>query len=138
MTTTLIPVLCAIVAAGVAIGLTPLASIFARKVGAVDLPSGRRIHTRPTPRLGGLAIMGAVLVPTLYYLPASPQARALLVGAVLVGALGAVDDIFGLDPIVKLFGQVACAAVPVAAGLTIDHITLPCSGSTTSGRCNTR
>ncbi len=128
MTTTLIPVLCAIVAAGVAIGLTPLASAFARKVGAVDLPSGRRIHTRPTPRLGGLAIMGAVLVPTLYYLPASPQARALLVGAVLVGALGAVDDIFGLDPIIKLVGQVACAAVPVAAGLTIDHITLPVLG----------
>ena len=61
--------------------------MFARRVGAVDIPSGRRIHTRPTPRLGGLAIMGAVLVPSLYYLPADPAARALLVGAVLVGVL---------------------------------------------------
>jgi UDP-GlcNAc:undecaprenyl-phosphate GlcNAc-1-phosphate transferase len=129
VTTTLIPVLCAIVAAAVAIGLTPLASKFARRVGAVDQPSGRRIHTKPTPRLGGLAIMGAVLVPSLYYMPADPEARALIAGAVLVGALGAVDDIFGLDPIVKLAGQVACAAVPVSAGLTIDHITLPVLGA---------
>ena len=129
MTTTLIPMLCAIAAAAVAIGLTPLASMFARRVGAVDIPSGRRIHTRPTPRLGGLAIMGAVLVPSVYYLPADPAARALLVGAVLIGLLGAVDDIFGLDPIVKLAGQIACAAVPVSAGLTIDHITLPVLGA---------
>jgi UDP-GlcNAc:undecaprenyl-phosphate GlcNAc-1-phosphate transferase len=129
VTTTLIPVICAIVAAGVAIALTPLASMFARRVGAVDLPSGRRIHTRPTPRLGGLAIIGAVLVPTLYYLPGAAPARALVVGAVLIGALGAVDDIFGLDPAVKLVGQIACAAVPVAAGLTIDHVTLPLLGA---------
>jgi UDP-GlcNAc:undecaprenyl-phosphate/decaprenyl-phosphate GlcNAc-1-phosphate transferase len=128
VTTTLIPLLSAIVAAGVAIGLTPLAAWFARRVGAVDQPSGRRIHTMPTPRLGGLAIMGAVLVPAVFYLPVSPQARALLVGAVLVGILGAVDDIFGLDPVIKLVGQVACACVPVAAGLTIDHITLPVLG----------
>ena len=137
MTTTLIPVLCAIVAAAVAIGLTPLASMFARRVGAVDQPSGRRIHTKPTPRLGGLAIMGAVLVPSLYYMPADPEARALIAGAVLVGALGAVDDIFGLDPIVKLAGQVACAAVPVSAGLTIDHITLGQAAKLAPGRPST-
>lgn len=128
MTTTLIPVLCGIVAAIVVIGLTPLASLLARRVGAVDMPSGRRIHTHPTPRLGGLAIMGAVLVPSLYYFPGDPQERALIIGAILVGALGVVDDIFGMDPVVKLLGQIACASIPAAAGLTIDHVTLPLLG----------
>jgi len=128
MTTTLIPVFCAVAAALVALAATPLASVVARRVGALDQPSGRRIHTRPTPRLGGLGIMAGVLVPTLYYLPHDAQARALIVGAVLVALVGTIDDILGLDPMVKLVGQLACASIPVSAGLTIDHITLPIVG----------
>ncbi|MFN8110619.1 MAG: MraY family glycosyltransferase [Thermoleophilia bacterium] len=129
MTTTLIPVLCGIVALAVALGATPLAALLARRLGAVDQPSGRRIHTTPTPRLGGLAMLAAVLVPTVYYLPRDPQSRALLAGAVLIALVGAVDDILGLEPVVKLVGQVAAAAVPVSAGLTIDHITIPLVGA---------
>ena len=53
MTTTLIPIICAIVAALVVLVTTPLSSRLARAVGAVDLPSDRRIHRAPTPRLGG-------------------------------------------------------------------------------------
>jgi len=49
-------------------------------------------------------------------------------GAVLIACLGAVDDIWGLTPAVKLVGQAACAAIPVSAGLTIDHVTLPFLG----------
>ncbi len=128
MTTTLIPTLSAIIAALVVLAATPLAARLARAVGAVDQPSDRRIHREPTPRLGGLAILAGFLVPVLYFLPADPAARALVAGAVLICALGAVDDIWGLSPAVKLVGQVACAAIPVSAGLTIDHITLPFLG----------
>lgn len=128
MTTTLIPTLSAIIAALIVLAATPLAARLARAVGAVDQPSDRRIHREPTPRLGGLAILAGFLVPVLYFLPADPAARALIVGAVLICALGAVDDIWGLSPAVKLAGQVACAAIPVSAGLTIDHITLPFVG----------
>ncbi|MGE0025889.1 MAG: glycosyltransferase family 4 protein [Thermoleophilia bacterium] len=128
MTTTLIPIICAVVAAVVVLATTPLASRLARAVGAVDVPSGRRIHSEPTPRLGGLAILAGFLVPVLYYFPEDEAARALITGAVLIAALGAVDDIWGLSPAVKLVGQAACAAIPVAAGLTIDHVTLPFLG----------
>ncbi|CAN0483476.1 unnamed protein product, partial [Phaeothamnion confervicola] len=100
----------------------------ARLVGAVDHPSGRRIHSEPTPRLGGLAILAGFLVPVLFYLPQDPATRAVVTGAVLITCLGAVDDVWGLSPTVKLVGQVACAAIPVSAGLTIDHITLPFLG----------
>lgn len=129
MTTTLIPIICALAAAAVVLLTTPLAGWLARAVGAVDHPSGRRIHQTPTPRLGGLAILAGFLVPVLYYLPADSGSQALVTGAVLIACVGAVDDVFGLSPAVKLAGQIACAAVPVSAGITIDHITLPFVGA---------
>jgi len=128
VTTTLIPILSAIVAGLVVLAVTPLAMRLARAVGALDHPSDRRIHREPTPRLGGLAILAGFLVPVLFFLPDDPAARALVVGAVLITMLGAIDDVWGLSPAVKFAGQAACAAIPVAAGLTIDHITLPVIG----------
>lgn len=129
MTTTLIPVLSAIAAAAVVLILTPATMALARRVGAVDQPSARRIHDRPVPRLGGLAILLGFLLPALWFLPGDPAARALIAGAVLIAALGIADDVLGLPPAVKLLGQVACAAIPVAAGLTIANGTLPLIGA---------
>ncbi len=129
MTTTLIPIICALVAALVVLAATPVAARIARAVGAVDHPSDRRIHREPTPRLGGLGILAGFLVPVLYFLPEDSAARALVCGAILITALGAIDDIWGLSPAVKLCGQIACATVPIAAGLTIDHITIPFLGA---------
>ncbi|HMM48169.1 MAG TPA: MraY family glycosyltransferase [Miltoncostaeaceae bacterium] len=128
MNTTLIPILCALVAGVIVAVTTPLAGRLARLVGAVDLPSGRRIHHTPTPRMGGLAIVLGFLVPVLYFLPADRGTRALVCGAVLICCVGAIDDIYSLNPALKLAGQIACASVPVAAGVTIDHITLPVLG----------
>jgi UDP-GlcNAc:undecaprenyl-phosphate GlcNAc-1-phosphate transferase len=130
VTTTLIPIVCAVVAAAAVVALTPLASHLARAVGAVAEPRGRSIHRTPTPLLGGLAILAGFLIPVIYYMPTFDRAsRALIVGAILVAFLGALDDIFDLHPAVKLVGQIACAVIPVAAGLTIDHITLPFVGA---------
>lgn len=128
MTTTLIPVIAALVAATVVLALTPVSALLARRLGAVDQPSGRRIHRTPTPRLGGLAIFAGFMLPVLWFVPGDPGARALLAGATLIVLLGAIDDVWGLTPAVKLAGQVGCAAIPVAAGLTIDHVTLPLLG----------
>ena len=128
MTTNLIPIVCAVAAALVVLVLTPPSAWLARKVGAVDQPAGRRIHLVATPRLGGLAMLAGFLAPALYYLPDDAPTRGLVAGAALVALLGAADDIWGLTPAFKLLGQVACAAVPVSAGLTIDHVTLPLVG----------
>jgi UDP-GlcNAc:undecaprenyl-phosphate GlcNAc-1-phosphate transferase len=128
VTTTLIPILCGFAAALVVLVLTPLSARLARAVGAVDRPAGRRIHQVATPRLGGLALLAGFLVPVLYYLPVDGASRGLVLGATLICLLGAADDVWGLPPGVKLLGQAACAAIPVSAGLTIDHITLPLVG----------
>ena len=81
----------------------------------MDQPSARRIHDRPIPRLGGMAIVIGFLLPALWFLPGDPAARGLIAGAVLIAALGMADDILGMQPAVKFLGQVACACVPVAA-----------------------
>lgn len=128
MTTTLIPVLGAIVAAIVAVACTPVLLRAARAIGAIDAPDERRVHTVSTPRLGGLAILAGFLVPALFFLPEDGPTRALVFGAIAIALLGAIDDIWGLNPAAKLLGQIACAAVPVSAGLTIDHVTLPFLG----------
>ena len=130
MTTTLIPILSGLVAFLVVLLVTPLVMRLAHRVGAVDHPGDqRRIHTRTVPLLGGLAILAGFLVPTLYYLPADAATRGLIAGAALIALLGVADDVFGLSPAMKLVGQVTCALVPVSAGLTIDHITLPGVGA---------
>ncbi len=129
MTTTLIPIICGVVAALAVVALTPLAAHLARAVGAVAEPKGRSIHSTPTPLLGGLAILAGFLIPVIYYLPTfDTPAKALIVGAILIALVGALDDIVELSPAVKFVGQAACAVIPVAAGLTIDHLTLPFVG----------
>ncbi len=129
MTTTLIPILSAIAAALVVLAITPATMVLARRVGAVDRPSARRIHEHPVPRLGGIAIVLGFLLPAVWFLPGDAAVRGLVAGAVLIAALGVADDILGLQPVVKLAGQIACASVPVAAGLAIDHLTLPFVGA---------
>lgn len=129
MTNTLIPIVCAIAAAVAVVALTPLAAQLARLLGAVAEPRGRSIHAVPTPLLGGLAILAGFLIPVIYYLPSFDSAsRGLVVGAILIALVGALDDVVDLHPALKLVGQAGCAIIPVAAGLTIDHLTLPFVG----------
>jgi UDP-GlcNAc:undecaprenyl-phosphate GlcNAc-1-phosphate transferase len=134
VTTTLIPIVCGVVAAAVVMALTPLAAHAARSIGAVAEPKRRDIHRKPTPLLGGLAILAGFLIPVSYYLPSfDAGARALIVGAILIALVGALDDMLDFHPAVKLAAQVGCAVIPVAAGVTIDHITLPLVGALNLG-----
>ncbi len=129
MTNTLIPIVCGVVAAAVVMGLTPLAAHLARTVGAVAEPKRRDLHSRPTPLLGGLAILAGFLIPVIYYLPTfDTAARGLIVGAILIALVGAIDDVVDFHPAVKLLGQIGCAIIPVASGVTIDHFSLPFAG----------
>ncbi len=48
-----------------------------------------------------------------------------MIGAILICALGAVDDAVGMAPPLKFLGQAGCAIIPVSQGVTIDHFTLP-------------
>ena len=72
---------------------TPLVRRFAYKIGAVDVPKDkRRVHKRPTPRIGGLAIIFGFMVAALCFNEDwSNGTIATLIGAaILAGLLGAI------------------------------------------------
>lgn len=82
---------------------------FARRVGWVDRPGGRKTHGRPTPVTGGVAIYAALAFPALLAGMAAPPYLGLAVGLTGMAALGALDDVLDLSPRVKLAGQFAAA-----------------------------
>ena len=101
-----------------ALALTPLAIWLAPKIGAMDVPrDNRRMHTKPVPRFGGIAIFLATLISCLAFVPMTQQLKGVLIGAAMIVALGIVDDIKGLRPMVKFAGQVVCTALPVIFGV---------------------
>ena len=70
-----------VVAAVLAWLLVPLAERLAWRIGAIDFPNERSLHTDPTPKLGGLAIFVGSRSPTVLFLPWAEQTQAMLVGA---------------------------------------------------------
>jgi UDP-GlcNAc:undecaprenyl-phosphate/decaprenyl-phosphate GlcNAc-1-phosphate transferase len=113
-------------AGSVAWMLVPTAESIARKIGAMDEPKERGLHDVPTPRLGGLAIMLAIVGAVLIWLPWDYQTRAILGGAIALTALGVADDVWGLPALPKLIGQIAAAMIPVVLGdIRVDVTTLP-------------
>ena len=113
------------IAVAAAFALTPIAMRVAWRVGIVDKPDARRIHVRPIPLLGGIALALAILVAVIPNLEIDRRYTSILLGAGLICVLGVIDDRFGIPPLPKLLGQVACAAIPVATGMTIDSVTIP-------------
>jgi UDP-GlcNAc:undecaprenyl-phosphate GlcNAc-1-phosphate transferase len=121
------------VAFAVAALLTPLTARFARRVGAVDQPKARGLGREATPLLGGLAILAGAVVAGLLFIETTSRTHdrfvGILLGALLITLVGALDDRFDLHPAVKLLGQIAAAVVPVAYGVEATNITLPFAGA---------
>jgi UDP-GlcNAc:undecaprenyl-phosphate GlcNAc-1-phosphate transferase len=122
-----------LVALAVAALLTPLTSRLARAVGAVDRPKDRGLAAGGTPLLGGFAMLGALLVGAAVALDVTPRLedrmQGVLLGAIVIAVVGAIDDRFELHPAVKLAGQVVAALIPVRAGVEVQNITLPLIGA---------
>ncbi len=117
-----------LVAFAVVVLLTPAVGGMARRLGAVDLPGGRRVNQLPVPRLGGLSLFFGLLVPALAFLHVGRENRGLLLGAAVAVAVGIIDDFRGLGWFPKLVGQVGAAAVPTAFGVWVDRFTFPFLG----------
>lgn len=126
--------LTALVAAAVTYLLTPVARRIALRWGAMTPVRDRDVHAIPTPRLGGIAMMGgfaaALLVanslPFLGPRLVGSDVVAVLTGATLVCLLGVADDKWELDAVTKLAGQVLAAGVMVLQG--VQMLFLPFGG----------
>jgi UDP-GlcNAc:undecaprenyl-phosphate GlcNAc-1-phosphate transferase len=122
-----------LVAGVLALLLVPLTKRLALRVGAIDYPEERKLHTAPTAKLGGLGILGGVLVAGLIWLPSDTESHSILIGAVAIAWVGVLDDVFDLNPAVKLLGQTVAVVIPVSVGVTVDNFTFPFFGRLTPG-----
>ena len=106
---------------------TPLVRRFAFKIGAIDIPKdNRRMHKKPTPRIGGLAIIFGFTVATLCFAQPSRQLYGTLAGAASIAVMGVIDDCKNLPAKLKFVIQIIAALVVVFAGdIKIDVFTNP-------------
>jgi len=118
------------VALGVALVLslaaTPGVKWIAKRVGAIDVPTeARRVHKRPIPRLGGLAIFVAFVLSVLFFADITEQVRGILIGSVIVVIIGVIDDIMTLSAYLKFAIQILAALVAVFHGVVIEIFSNP-------------
>lgn len=113
------------VALAVAYFVTPRVKDLAIKVGALDAPDARKVHTRPIPRMGGLAIYAAFVLAVLASMYVSHEVMGLLVGGTVILIVGIIDDLKPLPARVKLLGQIVAASVLVMFDIRIEWLTNP-------------
>ncbi len=118
-------ILASLVAYLICFAVTPAVKRFAEMIGAVDQPSERRVNKVPVPRMGGLAIFLGFVLTALLFVPLSTQVTGILLGAVVIAVMGAVDDIVSLNPWIKLAGQIVAAIVVIRCGVVFSAISNP-------------
>ena len=112
----------------------PLVRKMCLKEGYYDLPGERKIHKKPIPRLGGIAIwlgtifalITVVLIQKSY--PFGNSVSAILVGGTIMFILGVVDDTYGLSAKFKFFVQIGAALIAFLLGVQINYIFVPFLG----------
>lgn len=119
--------------------LTPLILRLALKHELYDVPDERKVHTRPIPRLGGIAIVTGFFVPVtgLLLVDAGLSVQlsentshiiGLFVGGLAIAALGIFDDLKGANAIQKLIVQVGVAVAMFMLDYRIEKISNPLGG----------
>lgn len=96
--------------------LSPLCAVLGRRLGVLDHPSGRKIHTNATPLLGGLAIYCATIIPLLLNAVMLPDMEALLLSGTFIFLVGLLDDVRPLPPIWRFLAQILASAFLIFAG----------------------
>lgn len=82
----------------------------------LDKPGGRKVHSVPVPRMGGVAMAVGVFIASLLAIDLQPHDRWFLIAAAVLVVFGVLDDRFDLDYRIKLLGQVLAVGIVVIAG----------------------
>ena len=115
-----------VIAGLISFAATPVVKMFAKEVGAIDVPKeARRVHDHPIPRMGGLAIFFGFLLTVILFADITDQVRGILFGSIIIVTMGAIDDVMNLNPWIKLGVQIVAAMVAVLYGVVIHVLTNP-------------
>ena len=111
----------------------PIVKGYCKQHELYDMPGPRKIHTEPTPRLGGVALFAAyfmglmpgfLLFPDLWWANLK-TITGIFLGGIIIFALGLIDDIRGVRPLVKLFWQIVACVVLVIFDIRLHAINIP-------------
>ncbi len=114
--------------------MTPFVKNLAVKLNAIDVPKDeRRVHKKPIPRLGGLAILAGFIMALIYYfimvgldsVVFDSKIVGLLLGIIIIEVAGIWDDIKPIRAWTKLGFQILAAAVVVGFGVRVEFLTNP-------------
>lgn len=107
---------------------TPSVIVLARKIKAIDVPKDeRRIHKKPIPLIGGLAIFYGFLVSVLCFATLDRGVIGILLASALIVTVGVIDDKKELSAKVKLLFQILAAGIVVYFGVCIEYVANPLS-----------
>lgn len=118
------------IAFAVSLLATPFAKKLSFKVGAIDYPKSRGLHSEPMPRMGGIAIVLGFMTSVLCLIPfvedfLSTQFLGFIIGGVIIVMLGMFDDVYELNAKFKFIIQIVVALIVVKTGTRIDFIMWP-------------
>ena len=108
--------------------LTPYVKKLAFRIGAVDRPDKRKVHTHIMPRLGGLAIYLATVLAVVLCVPLTKDILGILLGGTWIVILGILDDKYSLPAKGKLLGQIVGACILCLFDIRIEWLNNPFGG----------
>ena len=113
--------------------VTPLVSRGSIRLGLVDAPGGRKVHPQSVPRLGGVAVVTAMVLAMILVRLWGPQdfgpaiwpaLQPLATAGAVIFGIGLLDDVRGVGPATKVVVQVAATVLVMTAGLLIERVTV--------------
>src|SRR5437016_10755138 len=109
----------AVVSFALALALTPIVRLLARRLGIVAKPKTDRWHKKPTAMMGGVAIWLSVVSTWFFLVPHTPQGWVVIGTSTFLFLVGLTDDLLHTKPYQKLIGQVMGSAFVIYYGLTL-------------------
>ena len=100
----------------ISMAIIPLMVRVAPRLGMIDKPDARKVHTIPIPRVGGVGIVLGALVPLLLWEPQQILMQAYMLGALVLLVFGMWDDMRNLGHYTKFLGQFIAALIIVYYG----------------------
>jgi len=102
--------------------LTPLVRFLATKLKILDIPDERKIHKKPIPLLGGLAIYLSYMATIFFNFDFSIELKGVIIGGTIVLLVGVIDDIKKLPASLKLISQIMASAAMILCGVKLDFL----------------
>jgi UDP-GlcNAc:undecaprenyl-phosphate GlcNAc-1-phosphate transferase len=100
----------------ITISLIPISRWIAIRLNVMDMPNQRKVHTKPIPRIGGLAMAFGAFAPFLFVADWDPFVKALCMSTAVIVAFGMLDDAKGLNFKQKLAAQTAASLIMILYG----------------------